>query len=84
MVWTLLLLWLIVWLLLWTFITIGSTPANISNLLIHVLNGLLSLGVVCALFVTTVLAVKMLLWDTIPLLDQTYQPYSVKATKSKS
>jgi hypothetical protein len=49
-----------------------------------VLNGLLSLGVVCALLFTTVLAVKMLLWDMIPMYDPTSQPYSVQGTKSKS
>lgn len=80
----LLLLWLTVWLLFWIFITIGSTPVNTSRRRTHVLNGLLSLGVVLALLCTTVLVVRIVLLDMMPELGPILLDYLMQAIKNRS
>jgi hypothetical protein len=66
------------------YITTGSTPENTSSPTTIVYTGLLSLGVVFALFFTTVLVAKIFWLTMIQTLDQILTSYLLEALKSKS
>ena len=73
-----------VWLLCWTFITIGSTPANILTLQTLVFSVSLSLGVVLGLLAIIVLAAKIFLLITMPELDLILQNFLEEVTRNRN
>jgi hypothetical protein len=81
---TLLLLWLTTWLLCWTYITTSSRPENIltRRTLLH--SVLLSLGVVFALCVITVLAAKIFLWIMIPEFVQILETFLLEVLRNRN
>ena len=80
----LLYLCLSMWLLCWMYTTTGSTQANTSTLRTLAFSGLLSLGVVCVLLCTTLLAAKIFWLGMIEALDQTLLNFLIEVLRSKS
>ena len=72
MAWTLLLLWVSMLLLYWIYITIGSKQANTSKLQTLGYGTLLTLGAVCVLLFTTLLAAKIFWLVMIQEFDPTW------------